>query len=954
MKSLKLILILLLIPILASARNYYVSNSGDDSKSGSINEPWKTLFKIQNTSLIAGDTVFLKAGNIFYESLTISNKNGTTENPIVITSYGDGKAIISGSKEVEGWIKEDGNIWSLNVSDEVFQVFKDGLPLTTARIPEIVGKYAGEDNFYHITSVVNANYTFISEDLIGAPDLTGATLHVGTWEWLLKTAVISSFDSSTGKVTVKTDIFDVFQKHNRFFINAHKNLLNSEGDWYYDEAAKKLYLYASDAPKNIFVADKSGNGLSVNGGSHIKIKNISVQHFNENGIFSSGTHNIYISDCLIDYNYDRGIYTKDGSQTRILNCELTGTTKVGILNYNPTSIVRECYIHDIGLANQLNKNGFETGYAISSYGKNDTLTFNKLEDIGYNGLELKNFTIVKNNSVKYVNLTTIDGGAIYSYRGNGGHIEDNIVICHPNISELRSHGIYMDNYTHDTKVLNNTVIGFNNNIFINKGAYNIQVSNNTSYGATNAGFLVTTARGIDFKRNKIFITKSKVPPLYVQGISNWNDFVSDSNYYYASNGFVTAYNYLDAYYGLTEWTKLTGNDKHSIENETQIQEFSFSETDKTVHSSSFDSSPTGWTYWSSTAQLVVRDNNEANKCVYDTLSSGKTTGNMFIKGLKIEEGKDYLLEFDLKTSRTSLAQIDFSSESKDKYLDNYRIFVKPEWQHYSIMIKNANVASQNAQLAFYCGYSTWSHSTPNAFFIDNVRLSESIIDESSKGYQIVFNDTKAIKRFPLNGVWKTLQGSIISNAITLNPFSSEIIIKSEQTTQAFEENIDLKKGWNIFSFHIFPENNDFMNLFQKLIEENKLEKVQDEAGNTIEYMGVSQGWINNIGTADQSKAYKIKVKLNSTLIYMGYIVEPLDSIAFSKGWNLIPYNFGDTIDGLTFLKPLIDEGNLIKVVDEAGNTIEPSINNQWINSIGDFIPGKGYEIKVTKNTVLTF
>ncbi|MDO8930541.1 MAG: T9SS type A sorting domain-containing protein [Bacteroidota bacterium] len=56
-----------------------------------------------------------------------------------------------------------------------------------------------------------------------------------------------------------------------------------------------------------------------------------------------------------------------------------------------------------------------------------------------------------------------------------------------------------------------------------------------------------------------------------------------------------------------------------------------------------------------------------------------------------------------------------------------------------------------------------------------------------------------------------------------------------------------------------------MSIIQPLIDQNKLVKVQDEAGNSIEDWGIFGGWKNNIGNFVPGKAYKVKINANATL-----------------------------------------------------------------------------------------
>src|SRR5690606_4140552 len=75
--------------------------------------------------------------------------------------------------------------------------------------------------------------------------------------------------------------------------------------------------------------------------------------------------------------------------------------------------------------------------------------------------------------------------------------------------------------------------------------------------------------------------------------------------------------------------------------------------------------------------------------------------------------------------------------------------------------------------------------------------------------------------------------------------------------------IDLKKGVNIITFP-FDSQIDAIQIFQPLIDQGILEKVQDESGNSLEYWN-SIGWLNGIGNLNAGKGYIVHVSNNGTL-----------------------------------------------------------------------------------------
>jgi hypothetical protein len=79
--------------VAAAGNTYYVSPSGDDSNSGTLDAPWKTLAHAGDI-LIAGDTLFVRggsyAGDYFYPANT-----GTAEAPITVKAYPDETPVLT-------------------------------------------------------------------------------------------------------------------------------------------------------------------------------------------------------------------------------------------------------------------------------------------------------------------------------------------------------------------------------------------------------------------------------------------------------------------------------------------------------------------------------------------------------------------------------------------------------------------------------------------------------------------------------------------------------------------------------------------------------------------------------------------------------------------------------------------------------------------------------------------
>ncbi|MBN9380201.1 MAG: right-handed parallel beta-helix repeat-containing protein [Chitinophagaceae bacterium] len=77
--------------------NWYFDPSGDDAGGGDKTHPFRSIQRLNSLTLGAGDTLFFRSGQVFRGELRLQDgAMGVPGHPIVITSYGQGKAVIDG------------------------------------------------------------------------------------------------------------------------------------------------------------------------------------------------------------------------------------------------------------------------------------------------------------------------------------------------------------------------------------------------------------------------------------------------------------------------------------------------------------------------------------------------------------------------------------------------------------------------------------------------------------------------------------------------------------------------------------------------------------------------------------------------------------------------------------------------------------------------------------------
>jgi hypothetical protein len=163
MKKISILMLGLMLPMLISAKNIYLSqSSGSDSNSGtSADEPIKTTTKLNTITLNGGDSVLFKRGDQwnFNDGNFVVMKSGTTSLPVVYGAYGVGakpeitRSIVANNPGQ--WIDQGNNIWKLNQ-------YVEGTTYNTAIISYNNDQYIGYKRF-SMTGLVNQGDFYVDE-----------------------------------------------------------------------------------------------------------------------------------------------------------------------------------------------------------------------------------------------------------------------------------------------------------------------------------------------------------------------------------------------------------------------------------------------------------------------------------------------------------------------------------------------------------------------------------------------------------------------------------------------------------------------------------------------------------------------------------------------------------------------------------------------------------------------
>ena len=158
------------------------------------------------------------------------------------------------------------------------------------------------------------------------------------------------------------------------------------------------------------------------------------------------------------------------------------------------------------------------------------------------------------------------------------------------------------------------------------------------------------------------------------------------------------------------------------------------------------------------------------------------------------------------------------------------------------------------------------------------------------------------------------------------------------------QNIRLGIGWNMISSYVEPDIENISDLM--LYIENNLVVVKNNRGD-IFYPSFN---INTIGNWEYSNGYQIYMEKSDTLKIRGTKLVPENTgVNLQSGWNMVTYLRDNELDAVEALNSVVT--NLVIVKNSAGNIYFPLFN---INTIGNMIPGQGYQIYLNAEDSLVY
>ncbi|MEU9202624.1 right-handed parallel beta-helix repeat-containing protein [Streptomyces sp. NPDC048332] len=515
---------------------YYVAPSGRDTANGrSDRSPFRHIQKCADV-MVPGDTCLVLSGT--YEETVVPARSGTAELPLTYRAAPGAKVTVSGASRIGGFepvtaadVSEiatkdpfaagsqfsdavaDGHVYStsadLGPDVTTVQVFTDKRMGVEAQWPypglDLLGpslQYAGAGS---------ADATVADADLTRpAGYWDGARALTGYWYVSATTTVKSSAVGSVTLDAAPPCVHKVVPEETRYALSGKIGELAHPGEWFYDPAAKRLYVYSTDDPDTHSVEVKRRTlGFDLTNASHTTIDGIGLFATtittgpSSTGVTLDGIDGRYLShytditrgatDCGSTVTRgvgDTGIVL-DGTGNRIVNSDLSLSAGNGIALRGQNNTATDNVIHDVDYMGT-----YAAGIAVQ--GNSQTVTHNTISRVGRSGINLQwnevpgltpGKDLIAYNDISGYARMSLDVAAIYTCCSAwmmGTSIDHNVL--HDPAPATTSttfgiSGVYADNGQSDLVIANN--VGWGNRegtVMLNglgTGSHDNGVYNNT-------------------------------------------------------------------------------------------------------------------------------------------------------------------------------------------------------------------------------------------------------------------------------------------------------------------------------------------------------------------------------------------------------------------------------------------------------------------------------------------
>lgn len=810
----------------AQAATYYLSTAplaSDANPGTSPAAAWRSIAKLNTANLQPGDSVLFERGGIYRGQ--IDARPGTAGNPVYYGAYGNGaRPVISGAAQVQGtgWSVYQGGIYVKTGvlmpamgAAEPPNLFVNGRLMLPARYPgsgllqagEVFGQNPGSNCCEYSYGLQDG---FLPAVFPNPTDLEGAHL-TGYSPYGVSTRLVTGYDPAAGTLQFDTLRGIGFINRRWYFLSRKLNFLDAPGEWYYDDATKKLYCWKPDGTP-FTTADTIEYSYHKFGISdwqvpYIVVEGLEFRYQQIAGIYIIRSTGVRIADNRF-YQSKYGIHGWGSSTTALEGTVVENNVfddihrvAINLNNYVNGARLLDNRLHNIGRVDALMQSGqpdqwsaygyWEYGTGIQLNATNSLVARNRIDSTGRQAIAAGGGPGVHilNNIIDCPCLNYNDCGGIMPL-GNS-RVEGNIIrdsygyFSAEEYTGEGARGIYPDFRTADT-IRGNTIAGTVMGIGLTNSKNEI-IEENIVYDCTLAAFRMNRKNAGQLNNRVVGNTFFGLPDALSAVL--WDNQVPgpDDNSVFDSNRYWHPYLYFplvkyrpdgslpaDTWYDLGQWQTLGQDAGAESESVFKNQPWRLADTlgPTLLQNGGFDAGLSGW---SNTGNMAVATTPGQldGPCARITYN-GTYAGTFFQNDLSgFAAGQLYLVRFSLQGSLNTHGEpiqvrlVETNDTDQEHF---YRVFkIQTERREYWSVFEARN--AEALDLRFMAPNGT--------YFLDNIDILPVAADwlDPRQVFPIFINETADPMSIGLPPcAYLDLDGNPVAGSLNLPPFSSQILV----------------------------------------------------------------------------------------------------------------------------------------------------------------------------------
>lgn len=306
-QSIICILFFFCLSAVAQNKTYYISHDGNDINDGlSTSSAWSSLSHINTIDFKPGDEILLEGGQVFSGTIQLdSSDEGTTTNPVTISSYGTGRATINATNGAGIYLS---NASGVNVNNLIITgdgSDHDGIDIfvnqTTTGIESIsvanvdVSGFGGRGcliGAYNTDKIINnltVEHSSFHDNMIAGletfgnwPSFSNKNFTISYCKFYNNYGQLAPTTKATGSGIVVSGVDGGLVEYCEAYNNGSNNRSTGGGPvgiWAYD--AKNIIIQHCESHHNKAGLTKDGGGFDLDGGSQFCTVQYCYSHDNE-------------------------------------------------------------------------------------------------------------------------------------------------------------------------------------------------------------------------------------------------------------------------------------------------------------------------------------------------------------------------------------------------------------------------------------------------------------------------------------------------------------------------------------------------------------------------------------------------------------------------------------------------------------------------------------------------